>query len=183
MTNTATAPAQTSAIAPAPPAGWAGTGTDEPGPSAYTQGALALTYPLPSGLDSVPHSRALAVVTSVPGEPGDENAPQADGWAARFVQAVLEVLTGDRPITQLIRWTDEDVYDELSRRLDVLQARRRGVPVRSGRHQVATVHVWQVSEGRAEVAARVTNGRRSRAVAARLDLHRGRWVCTAIQFE
>jgi Family of unknown function (DUF6459) len=179
MTNTSTAPTPTSAIAP-PPGGWASTGAGGPGSSAYTQGALALTYPLPSGLDSVPHSRALAVVTSVP---GDETAPTADGWAARFVQAVLEVLTGDRPLTQLIRWTDENVYDELSRRLDVLQARRRGMPARSGRQQVATVHVWQVSDVRAEVAARVTNGRRSRAVAARLDLHRGRWVCTAIQFD
>jgi hypothetical protein len=141
---------------------------------------------LPSGLDSVPHSRALAVVTSVQPDTtptADDAAPKADGWAARFVQAVLEVLTGDRPITQLIRWTDEKVYDDLSRRLDVLQARRQAVPVRGGRQHVATVHVWHVSDDRAEVAARVTNGRRSRAVAARLDLHRGRWVCTAIQFE
>jgi hypothetical protein len=149
-------------------------------PAMYTQGALALTYPLPSGLDSVPHSRALTVVTAVA---DDEPVRSADIWAARFVQAVLEVLTGDRPLSQLIRWTDEDVYTELGRRLVVVQGRRRGVPPRSGRQQVATVHVCHVSAARAEVAARVTNGRRSRAVAARLDLHRGRWVCTAIQFD
>jgi hypothetical protein len=48
---------------------------------------------------------------------------------------------------------------------------------------VATVHICQLSETAVEVAARVQSGRRSRAIAARLDQHRGRWVCTAIQFE
>jgi hypothetical protein len=112
----------------------------------------------------------------------EDTDPSAEAWAARFVQAVLEVMTGDRPLTQLIRWTDESVYAELNRRLAVISERRAGVPSRGGRHHVATVHVCQLSSERAEVAARVTNGRRSRAVAARLDRHRGRWVCTAITF-
>jgi hypothetical protein len=149
----------------------------------YTQGSLALSYPLPSGLDSVPHARSLAVVTPpVRGDDSDVEAPPAEGWAARFVQAVVEVMTGDRPLTQLIRWTDEAVYAEIDQRLGAVQSRRATVPARSCRQRVATVHVCQLSAGRAEVAARVTNGRRSRAIAARLELHRGRWVCTAIQF-
>jgi hypothetical protein len=170
MTKTSTAPPREADLAAAE------------SPTAYTQGALALSYPLPSGLDTVPQTRALTVVTPMT-DAVEAAAPPAETWAARFVQAVVEVLIGDRPLTQLIRWTDEQVYDDLDRRLRVVLGRRTGTTVRGGRHQVATVHVCQVSDDRAEVAARVTNGRRSRAVAARLDLHRGRWVCTAIQFE
>lgn len=162
---------------PQPRTPWVDTSTSAPSP--YTQGSLALSYPLPSGVEAVPQSRALTIVAPAP---DDDCVPTAEGWAARFVQAVLEVLTGDRPLSQLIRWTDESVYDDLDQRLGVVQARRPGSPTRNGRHKVATVHVCQVAADRAEVAARVTNGRRSRAVAARLELHRGRWVCTALQF-
>ncbi len=146
----------------------------------YTQGALALSYPLPSGLDSAPQSRALTVV-----QPVDHRAvgATAEGWAARFLQAVLEVMSCERPLTQLIRWTDEQVYSEIARRRQVVSTRLRHVPVRAGRQQVATVHLCQVTAERAEISARFTNGRRSHALAARLDLHRGRWVCTAIEFE
>ncbi|MGH3506364.1 MAG: Rv3235 family protein [Nocardioidaceae bacterium] len=159
--------------------GWCGRRGGPDAAAGYTQGALALSFPLPSGLESVPQARALTVVEPAEGPP---EGPTVEGWAARLVQAVLEVLTGDRPLTQLIRWTDERVYAEIDQRLGVVQARRLGVAGRQGRQKVATVHVCQVSSDRAEVAARVTNGRRSRAVAARLERHRGRWVCTAIQF-
>jgi hypothetical protein len=145
----------------------------------YTQGALALSFPMPNGLASVPEARALTVVEPLPQAP---DGPTAESWAARFVQAVVEVLIGERPVTQLIRWTDEAVYTEIDQRVGVAQSRRLGEVGRPGRQKVATVHVCQVSPERAEIAARVTNGRRSRAVAARLDLHRGRWVCTAIHF-
>jgi Family of unknown function (DUF6459) len=44
------------------------------------------------------------------------------------------------------------------------------------------VHICRPTAETAEISARVTTGRRSRAIAARLDLRRGRWLCTAIQF-
>jgi Family of unknown function (DUF6459) len=149
-----------------------------PQPPQYSQGALALTFPMPSGIDCVPRSTALTLV-----QPGPQLADmeESEVWAARFLQAVVEVLASDRPLTQLIRWTDPAVYAEIARRRQLL-ATRAARTSRSGRAHVATVHICRPTAETAEISARVTTGRRSRAIAARLDLRRGRWLCTAIQF-
>lgn len=151
-------------------------------PAAYVQGTLALRFELPGGLDAIPSPPALSVV-------GEENcpstAPPAEEWAARFLQAVIEVIGCQRPLTQLVRWTSETVYDEIATRKETVagQIRRRQQPTgRAARNQVATVHIGHPYAEIAEVSARVKIGRRSRAIAARLDRHRGRWMCTAICF-
>ena len=145
----------------------------------YTQGALALTYPLPSGLEALPQARALSVV------PPPQETPRADAaetWAAHLLQAVLEVVSGDRPLSQLVRWTDGRVYRQIAHRQQLRSSLRTATRLRGGRQHVATVHVCQLSATTAEVAARVITGPRSSAMAARLELHRSRWMCTAIQF-
>ncbi len=149
----------------------------------YTQGALALTFPLPGGLEAWPRPSMLTLVTGEQEQVlAPESVPDPEPWAARLVQAVVEVVSSDRPLTQLARWTDPRVYDDLrQRRARVAQHRRPG-QVRAGRQLVATVHVRRSSLDSAEVAARVTLGSRSRAIAARLDFQRGRWLCTAICF-
>jgi Family of unknown function (DUF6459) len=152
------------------------TAREEPAP--YNQGALALTFPLPSGVDCVPRSTALTLVQ--PGPPRTGEVEACEAWVARYLQAVVEVLSGDRPLTQLIRWTDSAVYTEIARRRELL-ASRQARSSRSGRPHVATVHICHPTADTAEVAARVTTGMRSRAIAARLDLRRDRWLCTALQ--
>ncbi len=150
------------------------------GTPAYVQGTLALRFELPGGLSAVPEAPALRVVH----EEDCPQAPPAQEWAGRFVQAVIEVISCQRPLTQLVRWTSESVYDEIATRKETVAAhlRDRQEPRRSSRHQVASVHVAHPGGDVAEVSARVRLGRRSRAIAARLDLHRGRWMCTAISF-
>ena len=160
-------------------------------------GVLALDFPLPSGLPAVPEAPPLALV--VADEPPTSSAtpataaaaaaaascavvPPARAWAGRFVQAVVEVIAGDRPLQQLVRWTDERVYADLSRRVRILgltttAAARHKVE----RSQVRSVHVYQPHPDAAEIAAHVRHGPRSRAVAARLEAARGRWTCTALQ--
>lgn len=145
----------------------------------YTQGALALTFPLPSGLDAHPDPTAL---TLVPDDPTGSGVPDPTSWATRFVQAVIEAVSSDRPLTQLARWTDPDVYLDLGRRRDQVARHRKPGQLRMTRQQVASVHVWQPSSRTAEVAARVAMGRRSRAIAARLQFEHGRWLCTALEF-
>jgi hypothetical protein len=148
--------------------------------SRYTQGALALSFPLSTGLDCEPASDALTVVSDSPRQASATPDPQA--WAARFLQAVVEVVASERPLGQLARWTDSAVFAEIADRRERVADRRAGARGRCGRQVVATVHICRPDCGVAEVAARVTTGRRSRAIAARLDYSRGRWLCTAIDF-
>jgi hypothetical protein len=144
-----------------------------------TQGALALRYQVGPDVSAVPEVPVLRLV----GRDTDGNdLPDVRPWAARLVQAVAEVIAGDRPIGQLIRWTDGVVYAELNRRVRVLglttTASHRGS---SERASVRSVHVFTPSRRAAEVAAHVQHGGRSRAVALRLELRRGRWICTALE--
>ena len=157
-----------------------GDDAEEGGARLYSQGALALTYALDNGLEAAPRSAALSLVTS----PSQRSAsiPDPGQWAGRFLQAVVEVVANDRPLSQLARWTEEHVYAEIGRRRERVAAHRRPGQARAGRQQVATVHICQSSPGSAELAARISMGGRSRAVAARLDYLRDRWVCTAICF-
>lgn len=147
------------------------------------QGTLALDFTLRTGVPAVPRPPALTLVDA--GEQGDTGLrgfPTPHQWAARFVQAVVEVMAGDRPVQQMVRWTDESVYSDLSRRVRVLGlTSSAGVRGRTERSHVRSVHVYQPAPEVAEVAAHVRHGARSRAVAARLEAQRGRWMCTALQ--
>ena len=146
----------------------------------YLQGALALTFPLAFGIDAEPTSTALTVVADSPDHCGA--APDPKVWASRFLQAVVEVVSSDRPLAQLARWTDSQVFADIAQRRQWLAAHRSPAHVRTGRQHVATVHISRPGPRTAEVSARVTTGPRSRAVAARLDYRRDRWLCTALDF-
>ena len=111
-----------------------------------------------------------------------EETAAVQAWAQTFVQATVEVIGGDRPVTQLLRWTTARVYADLDRRVHLL-ARTSGAPQRrrTVRAQVRSVHVCQPQAGCAEVSVHVRHGHRSRAVAARLELRRDRWTCVALE--
>jgi hypothetical protein len=152
------------------------------------QGTLALDFPLSSGLPAVPRAAELSLVVGRPEPPGavDGRAecpvPAPGDWAGRFVQAVVEVIAGDRPLQQLIRWTDARVYSDLSRRVRILGLTTSAASRhRTERSHVRSVHISQPHQHAAEVAAHVRHGARSRAVAARLEAERGRWTCTALR--
>jgi len=103
--------------------------------------------------------------------------------AAHFMQALVEVLAGERPPRQLAAWMSADVYGQLTNRLMVRSraARRTTQP----RARVVSVHVAMVDEENAEIAARFVQRGRSRAIAVRLELrhnhrHVAQWLCTAV---
>jgi hypothetical protein len=110
--------------------------------------------------------------------------PEVRAWAGRLAQAVSEVLVGDRPISQLVRFTDDAVFLELNRRVRLLglnsTADTRGAHEKS---VVRSVRVFMPEPFIAEVAAHVRHGRRSRAVALRLEVRRHRWICTALELD
>ena len=157
-----------------------------PAPLSSTQGTLALEF-----------SPRLDPPATSPTRPGDtaEVVPieaalkrQLHAWARRYAQAVVEIVNGDRPASQLVRWTAPAVFDELNRRAQLV--------ARAGVHQaglgrgrrpvvrptVQNVHACFISTSIAEVSVHVRHGARSRAIAARFEHHEGRWLCTALEF-
>jgi hypothetical protein len=124
----------------------------------------------------------MTPVLPVPVERGDA-APIRER-AARFMQALVEVLSGERPVRQMAAWMAPDVYAQLTSRL-VVHAR---VPLRSRSTRgarIVSVHVSMVTDEVAEIAGRMVHRGRSRAIAVRLELqttHRGdhAWRCTAL---
>lgn len=159
----------------------------------YADNVVPLRVPVP--LAETQGSLALALQPRV--EPpaafnGDTlRAPgDLDAWAGRFVQAAVEIVGGDRPLSQLARWTTRAIYVDLERRA-LLVARAGGhqpgaARVQAVRPRVHSVHACRVSGDVVEVGVHVRYGERSRAMACRFELRRTRvdtrWVCTALQF-
>lgn len=130
----------------------------------------------------------LLPVLPVPVERPDPHSPAPDlrAPATRFVQALAEVLSGERPARQMAAWMAPDVYHQLTARL-VVAARAPRRPGTGVAARVVSVHLAMVHEGAVEVAARMVHRGRSRALAVRLELtttHRGQrvWSCTALEW-
>jgi Family of unknown function (DUF6459) len=106
--------------------------------------------------------------------------------AARIGAAIVEIVGGDRPVSQVLRWTTPDVYQDLSRRAHLVARAVGSRPgsgnVQSVRPQLVGSHTSFVSERCAEVSLHVRYGDRSRAVAARFELIRDRWQVSALEF-
>lgn len=114
-----------------------------------------------------------------------------DQWAARYAQAAVEIVGGDRPVSQLARWTSREVYLDLERRALLVARAGQHQPgtgrVQPVRPRVQSVHACVVDGGAvAETSIHVRYGERSRALAARFERRTGRdctrWVCTALEF-
>ena len=173
-----------------------------------SQGTLALTFLLPSGLTSEPQAPPLRLLRPVPSLARGLSQPETDAtadadyeadadfgrqrtrradlpdpalWAPRFMQAVVDVLAGDRPSQQLLRWTSEDIYAQIRNK-----ARREaqvGVRRRTGRRAaVRSTRVCEPADGIVEACATVRYLDRVRTVAFRLEGTDGRWRCTVLQF-
>jgi hypothetical protein len=155
-------------------------------------GSLALAGPAPAFDDSrqpvVPVRRVLELVRTSPRRDPllgpDElfdvvRTPRADlpapgPRAGALVCAIMEALTGRRPIGQLVRWLTSEVYDELE--VSITRDRTSGWAGRLRR-----LIVTQPADGVAEVTAVVERDTRTSAVAMRMEGRDGRWVVTALQ--
>jgi hypothetical protein len=106
--------------------------------------------------------------------------------ATRIGIAVVEIVGGDRPVSQLLRWTTTEVYDDLARRAHLVARSVGRVPgqgrIQSVRPHLVGAHTSFVSPKAAEVSLHVRYGQRSRAVAARFEVIRDRWQVSALEF-
>ena len=156
-----------------------------PAPLASVQGTLALDLQPrqdPPELAGHLEPRPCADVISI-------EAPRRRGleqWARRYTQAAVEIVGGDRPVTQLLRWSSREVYLDLERRAQLV--------ARAGRHQagqgrvqpvrpkVLGVHTCFLARDVVEVSAHVRYGERSRALPPGSRSVQQRWCCVALEF-
>ncbi|MDQ1289055.1 MAG: hypothetical protein QG622_2621 [Actinomycetota bacterium] len=104
----------------------------------------------------------------------------AAAWARQFLQTALEATAGRRPVSQLLRWSSEDVYAVLSRRA-ALAARLGRTANIAVRCSVRSMHLRPPCAGVIEACAVVSDRGRIRAVALRLEEIGGRWKVTALE--
>jgi len=155
-------------------------------PVAAVQGTLAL--------DLTPLLDAPDTVRAIGGHAGDvvpidtRVRTDLEVWSRRYAQAVVEIVSGDRPVSQLVRWHTSVIHHELTRRAAIVaragvhqagQGRGRRPVVRP---QVVSARTCFITPGIAEVSIHVKYGDRSRAIAARFEHRDDRWLATALEF-
>jgi hypothetical protein len=162
-----------------------------PVPLASVQGTLALDLdprrdppPVPAGRPGFAGHAEPAGADVIPID--RHRRRELERWAWRYAQAAVEIVGGDRPVSQLLRWTTREVYDDLGRRAQLV-ARAGGHRPGQGQVQpvrpvVAGVHSCFVGADVAEVSVHVRYGGHSRALAARFERLDGRWQCNALEF-
>ena len=138
-------------------------------------------------LDIAVVPRTAPPLIDVTGEPGGR-APltELEVWIGRVVQACVEIVGGDRPITQAVRWMSSPVYAQLNRRTTTL-ARVGGYAPGVARVQRVRPRVTGVvsscpSPDVVEAAVVVRTGHLARAVAVQFRLVEDRWLCTVLDF-
>jgi hypothetical protein len=156
-------------------------------PVASVQGTLALDLgPRVEVPEPTPRGRAgdTAVLDVVPVDLVQRR--RFEQHAARIGAALVEIVGGDRPVSQVLRWTTPEVYQDLGRRAHLVARSVGRHPGAGGlqpvRPQLVAAHTSFISESSAEVSLHVRYGERSRAVAARFELIRGRWQVSALEF-
>ncbi|WP_248582835.1 Rv3235 family protein [Nocardioides sp. InS609-2] len=152
---------------------------------ASVQGSLALDLaprfdpPAPALVPSMPSQDVVEV--------DDSERSRVDSFIGRYLRAAVEIVAGDRPSSQVARHTQPEVYADLRRRA-LLIARAGGHTPGQGRTvevirpQLMSARTSFVSHDAVEACMLVRYGARCRAVAARFELQRERWICVALEF-
>ncbi len=102
---------------------------------------------------------------------GRKDLPPVRQWSLRLVQALIEVVNGVRPSSQLIRWITPEVMSALQ-----VQLTRKGFP----KFVVRSINVQETDDGVAEISAVFGSPNRSFALAMRLEGLDGKWRATSI---
>jgi|GEM_PF-6145080 len=119
----------------------------------------------PGRFDAATSVTAAAATTRAP-------AP-ARAMAAAVVRALVEMMSGIRPVSQTMGWFAPSL------RPDVAEVARRIRPER--RYSVRSIHVSEPRPGVAEIAAVVNRDERAAALAMRMETVNGRWRVTALR--
>ena len=141
------------------------------------QEALPFEWPARSGhaMLRMPSPRISDPTTSTfdPQPTARQDLPSAQQWSMRLVHAIVEVVSGVRPVSQLTRWLTPEVLGLVQR-----QVLHQAMP----RLNVRSIHVHETDDGVAEVSSVFGTPNRSFALALRLEGFDGRWKATTLIF-
>jgi hypothetical protein len=102
--------------------------------------------------------------------------PEPEAWTKQLATGIAEVLIGERPVFQLMRWVSFDVYREIDRQVQPkleLHAKR-------ARPFVRCLRIENTSEKIIEATAVIQKGFRGRGMGLRLEAENDRWRCTQL---
>lgn len=105
--------------------------------------------------------------------------PDPRRWTRRLLTGIFETAAGRRPLQQLAAMLSPSVGYGLG--ADFEKAARAGQRHWSHAARVRSIRATQPADGVAEICATIQVGDRVRAVALRVEEHRGRWRCTRLQ--
>lgn len=160
------------------------------------QPALPLQWELPGGIAVEPPAPPrLRLVATAPqpeaeGKAGTPGPAHPGPWIARLAPAILEVIAGERPASQLSRWTTREILATLARRGAAAQRHPAGRGLRPQCRRIRALRLHRVGPGIVEAAAVVSGADRCRALALRLEIvggssaaggSGGRWLVTACE--
>jgi len=139
------------------------------------QEALPFEWPTDGSGALKPQSPRVSEPTSIfdPQPTARKDLPSAQQWAMRLVHAVVEVVNGVRPASQLTRWLTPEVLAQVQRNVA-----HQAMP----RLNVRSIHVHETDDGVAEVSSVFGTPNRSFALALRLEGFDGRWKATTLIF-
>jgi len=89
---------------------------------------------------------------------------------------IAEVLIGERPVFQLMRWVSFDVYREIDRQIQP----KTQLHATRARPFVRSLRIDTTSEKIVEATAVIQKGKRGRGMGLRLEAEKDRWRCTQL---
>ncbi len=119
---------------------------------------------------SVPGGAAVGVDRPTTADPSVDPF----SFCGSLALAAVEALSGIRPLAQLARWVSPTVYERTARRA-ALTAPRGELSPPTRRPTVRRIRVFRLGPGAVEASVVVADGDRVRAVAVRIEPHRGAW--------
>jgi hypothetical protein len=114
----------------------------------------------------------VRIARFAPVAPASNGAPDPARWAVRLAEALLEVLAGLRPLTQLERWLSPTAMSQVAQSVRKRAARDRPT--------LFALHLHQDTAHAVEVAAVYGWPDERCAMAFRISAGGQGWVCTAL---
>ncbi|HEY0119940.1 MAG TPA: Rv3235 family protein [Cellulomonas sp.] len=136
--------------------------------------------PPPTGADRALRRRRTGPCTPGGTAGADDRPTTADpsvdptSFCGSLALAAVEALSGIRPLAQLARWVSPTVYERTARRAAITAPRGEPSPP-ARRPTVRRIRVFRLGPGAVEASVVIADGDRVRAVAVRIEPHRGAW--------